>query len=94
VRAKYQFTHHILPTIHALFQKADYIFGCTGQDILPSHKDIHAIENEKVLISCSSGDQEFATILHLIHQKYQKCKVLNYDIFDTLQFRTRSNGIL
>lgn len=51
--------------ILSLFQKCEYIFGCTGEDITLS-LDINKIQETKHLISCSSQDIEFQSLLHII----------------------------
>ncbi len=48
-----------------LFQQADYIFGCAGEDISIS-LDVNKLQGIKNLISCSSQDIEFQSILKII----------------------------
>ncbi|OZG32515.1 NAD(P)-dependent oxidoreductase [Rickettsia endosymbiont of Culicoides newsteadi] len=52
-----------------LFQEADYIFGCTGEDISISI-NINEIQGIKNLISCSSQDIEFQSLLKIIQNNY------------------------
>jgi len=47
------------------FEKADYIFGCTGEDITVN-LDLNKITSNKIFVSCSSQDKEFLTLLHYI----------------------------
>lgn len=53
--------------LSALIAGSDYIFGCSGQDITNSlieHFRLSA--TDKTLISCSSEDTEFLSLLHVI----------------------------
>lgn len=63
--------------IQLLFQKADYILGCTGTDITIS-LDLHELYGTKYLISCSSQDVEFNSLLKVIHKNlvYKSLNVL------------------
>ncbi|HQW57663.1 MAG TPA: NAD(P)-dependent oxidoreductase [Gammaproteobacteria bacterium] len=47
---------------------ADYIFGCTGRDITQSLDIFNFWNRDKTLISCSSGDNEFLSLLQLIQR--------------------------
>lgn len=54
-----------------LLGRSDYVYGCTGEDIF---KDVGSIERwlltfrgAKTLISCSSGDYEFRSLLRRLH---------------------------
>jgi S-adenosylhomocysteine hydrolase len=49
--------------IHEAFSKGDYIFGCTGKDIMHGLNVNDPILGNKILISCSSGDSEFKSLL-------------------------------
>lgn len=55
--------------IQLLFQEADYIFGCTGTDITVS-LDLHKLYGTKYLISCSSQDVEFNSLLKAIRKNF------------------------
>lgn len=55
--------------IQLLFQKANFIFGCTGTDITTS-LDLHKLSGVKYLISCSSQDTEFNSLLKYIQKNY------------------------
>jgi S-adenosylhomocysteine hydrolase len=81
---KYDFVDNveIVNDITSLFQKADYIFGCTGKNITESI-DINIIKGVKNLISCSSKDIEFQSLLRIIQSSYNK-NVIN--ILDNIEF--------
>lgn len=49
--------------IKEAFLKGDYIFGCTGKDITEKFNVNDSVLSNKVLISCSSGDNEFKSLL-------------------------------
>ncbi len=55
----------IVNSTQLLFEEAEYIFGCTGEDISIS-LDITKMNGIKNLISCSSQDIEFQSILKII----------------------------
>jgi len=55
--------------LSALISSADYIFGCTGRDITKSIDIFRLASKDKTLISCSSEDKEFLSLLQLIQQK-------------------------
>lgn len=55
--------------IQLLFQKANFIFGCTGTDITTS-LDLDKLSGIKHLISCSSQDTEFNSLLKYIKKNY------------------------
>ena len=48
---------------------ADYIFGCSGQDITTSIDFIRLCPKDKTFISCSSEDKEFLSLLQLVQRK-------------------------
>jgi hypothetical protein len=50
-------------TLEQVIQQADIIFGCTGTDIFKNLEFNRLITNHKLLISCSSEDKEFLTLL-------------------------------
>lgn len=55
------------PTIHQLIQDTDIILGCTGHDITKQLNDIFSgINKNKTLISGSSEDKEFLTLLKFL----------------------------
>jgi len=55
----------------------DYIFGCSGEDILENLNIRDTIKNDKFFISCSSQDKEFRSLL-------LDCSKNNSDIVDPL----------
>lgn len=52
---------------HELLKRSTYIFGCTGEDVLDV-KHLIGLEGEKVLVSCSSEDREFFSLLEHLRQ--------------------------
>ncbi len=56
--------------LSALIGYADCIFGCTGRDITEAIDLFNFARKDKILISCSSADVEFLSMLHLIQKKY------------------------
>lgn len=54
-------------SVSAVLQRADVIFGCTGEN-LPIRRLFDGVTGRKVLISCSSEDREFSS---LIQQYYR-----------------------
>ena len=65
----------------ALVGFSDYIFGCTGKDITTSLDAFKFCNKNKTLISCSSEDREYLSLLQLIQQKYSG-KVLKEPLSD------------
>jgi len=49
--------------INELIHGSDYIFGCSGEDIVTDIAENIVCENEKVFVSCSSQDKEFKSLL-------------------------------
>jgi S-adenosylhomocysteine hydrolase len=62
---------------------ADYIFGCSGRDIATSIDFFRICPRDKTLISCSSEDKEFLSILQMIQRKYNG-KVASKPLHDVL----------
>lgn len=56
--------------INDIFGAADYIFGCSGNDVT-KELDISKIVSNKICMSCSSHDKEFLTLLKTIHRSYK-----------------------
>jgi len=50
-------------SLQDLFESAECIFGCTGNDVLNGSSWWKHVPRSKTLISCSSHDKEFRTIL-------------------------------
>lgn len=50
-------------SVEEVFQNADYIFGCTGHDVLSGATWVDTLKGNKTLISCSSEDKEFLFLL-------------------------------
>jgi hypothetical protein len=65
----------IASSIAALFLDSSYIFGCTGRDITKDI-DLFKINNQnRTLISCSSADVEFNTLLNSINEANKILKI-------------------
>ncbi|WP_375326741.1 NAD(P)-dependent oxidoreductase [Candidatus Tisiphia endosymbiont of Nemotelus uliginosus] len=64
-----------------LFQEADYIFGCTGEDITTSI-DLTKLQGTKNFISCSSQDIEFCSLLKMIQNSSYKAT----DVMDNIEY--------
>ena len=76
----------------ALVGFADYIFGCTGQDITAAIDILNFCSKDKTLISCSSGDEEFLSLLQLIQQK-QNSKILKKPL-DDIEYHNEGNATI
>jgi hypothetical protein len=59
---------NVCSTLRELFERSNYIFGCTGRDILASEPWWTTLEGRKVLVSCSSNDTEFSTVLATLNE--------------------------
>ncbi len=60
--------------LKTLFTECHYVFGCTGQDITKSHLDCFTqSKTDKCLVSCSSEDKEFLSLLQHI-ESLNPCK--------------------
>jgi D-isomer specific 2-hydroxyacid dehydrogenase, NAD binding domain len=51
------------PSIQAVFERSDIVLGCTGTDIISNEGWWKSLTGCKLLISCSSQDREFSSIL-------------------------------
>ncbi len=54
--------------LRELFEEADVILGCAGQDILAGQTWWKTLSGEKILVSCSSNDVEFRTLLRALRE--------------------------
>ncbi|MBI4446909.1 MAG: hypothetical protein HY645_13510 [Acidobacteria bacterium] len=63
--------------IQDVFKQADYIFGCTGKDILWLAKWLEKVEGCKTFISCSSEDSEFLSLLRSFNRLWQSLPAPN-----------------
>ena len=61
---------NITNTIEEAFYKGNIIFGCTGKDVTQGFDVNNPILSNKTFISCSSGDNEFKSLLKNRHQIY------------------------
>lgn len=50
---------------YEVLNMCDVVFGCAGEDVLPDISKLRELAGSKLLISCSSGDVEFNSILSL-----------------------------
>ncbi len=63
-----------------IISEADYIFGCTGTDILSGEETLEMLETtsrDKIFLSCSSEDKEFLSLLLLVKQKSKDINLQN-----------------
>lgn len=75
------FTHEI----SALISSADYIFGCSGRDISEGQlEQFRLATRNKTLISCSSEDKEYLSLLQMINQQSPNL----FDPLDDIEFKT------
>ena len=58
--------------VDELLSKSDYIFGCTGRDLAGEFRLNNLTIGNKYLISCSSDDTEFLSLLKLIHRVHPR----------------------
>lgn len=66
-----------------LIAVCDWIFGCSGRDISESSIDLFRITpHDKTLVSCSSEDKEFLSLLRFIDKE----KPLKFNPFDTIEY--------
>jgi S-adenosylhomocysteine hydrolase len=76
-------------SIEDIFEQAQYIFGCTGYDITHAIDFKHINEN-KLLLSCSSEDREFLSLVRLTYQENNQ----EYHPLDDLNYKTKNNANL
>ena len=67
-------------SIQEVFEESDIIFGCTGTDILDNSNWWKSLRGRKLLVSCSSQDREFASILASIKQTDPRLALDDVDI--------------
>jgi S-adenosylhomocysteine hydrolase len=67
----------ITNNLTAAIEFSDYIFGCTGQDITSSIDLFRWCPKDKVLISCSSEDKEFLSLIRYIQRKRSSITNIN-----------------
>lgn len=69
----------------ALIASSDYIFGCSGRDISEGQlEQFRLATRNKTLISCSSEDKEFLSLLQMLNQQ---SSVL-FDPLEDIEFKT------
>ncbi len=78
--------------LSALVAFSDYIFGCTGRDITTSLDIFRLSPKNKTLISCSSEDKEFLSLLHLIQRK-KNGKVATQPL-ENIEYENDAGGII
>jgi S-adenosylhomocysteine hydrolase len=78
--------------LSALVAFADYIFGCTGRDITTSTDLFRLSPKNKTLISCSSEDKEFLSLLHTI-QRTKSGKSATQPLQD-IEYINEAGGII
>ena len=71
--------------ITALIASSDYIFGCSGRDISEGNLEQFRLSaGNKTLISCSSEDKEFLSLLQMINQSTSSW----YDPLKDIEYKT------
>lgn len=80
--------HNFLITdnLEGMIANSDYIFGCSGQDITESICELFRLSsNNKTLISCSSEDKEFLSLIQFItrNNTINSSSPLDNLVFDT-----------
>lgn len=60
---------HKMPNIETLISYSSFVFGCTGKDITKDIDIFDIVKNEITLISCTSEDKEFASLLEQISKE-------------------------
>jgi hypothetical protein len=63
------FEHIVTNDLDAAMACSDYIFGCTGNDVIKSLDIFRFCSQDKTLISCSSEDKEFLSLIQFIQQE-------------------------
>lgn len=76
---------HCTNDLAALIASCDYIFGCSGRDISEGRLELFRLSSKnKILISCSSEDKEFLSLLQIINQKSSN----HSDPLDDIEYKT------
>ena len=60
---------HVTDNVVELIDLSDYIFGCTGRDTIEAIEAFRCAQKDKTLISCSSEDKEFLSLLKAIQKE-------------------------
>lgn len=69
----------------------DWIFGCSGRDISEASLDqLKITPKDKTLVSCSSEDKEFLSLLRFIETQ----KPLIFEPLETIEFQSARGGII
>ncbi|OGO95160.1 MAG: hydroxyacid dehydrogenase [Coxiella sp. RIFCSPHIGHO2_12_FULL_44_14] len=79
--------------LSALVASADYIFGCTGRDITTSIDSFRLSSKNKTLISCSSEDIEFSSLIWLAAQQQRNGKAAINPLAD-VEYHTDMGGTI
>jgi S-adenosylhomocysteine hydrolase len=79
---------HPAETLEEVFLSADYIFGCSGEDITEGFP-LDILNKEKTFISCSSQDKEFRTLLKLFKQHH----CVYHNVLDNLDYTLNNQNI-
>lgn len=92
--SKINHLQHAIATkdLNALVASSNYIFGCTGQDISTALDIFRLSKENKTLISCSSEDVEFLSLLKEV-QRLQNGKVAKQPLNDVI-YTTARNAII
>lgn len=60
-----------MPELAVLVTNSDYILDCTGEDISTTTEIVDFAKGNKTLISCSSEDKAFRSLLQFVQSKYK-----------------------
>lgn len=66
-----------VPELSMLVANCEYILDCTGEDISVTTEILNMTNSDKTLISCSSEDKAFRSLLQLVQSKYKGTLPLN-----------------
>jgi hypothetical protein len=55
--------YEVANSLQEVFDRSQYLFGCTGSDFLEGANWLGDLAGDRVLVSCSSEDIEFASLL-------------------------------
>lgn len=58
-----------MPSIETLIRHSSHVFGCTGKDITKNMDIFDIVENDITLISCTSEDKEFLSLLKKVAEE-------------------------
>jgi S-adenosylhomocysteine hydrolase len=78
--------------IRELITSSEFIFGCTGKDITKKSNVIDLVNNNKSLISCSSEDIEYNSLLRYIQETEYRDSIVSP--LDNITYKTLRNATI